>query len=959
MKTMFFQFMLCICIATFAETSIDSLPPSLDKVSWSYIDSAMYYTGTTRLDPNFDKKWATDTLFMLEIVKSVLDRPLSLPETIDCWTRYSLKKRESVTDIVSWMVARLGYTPGNIRNIGQSITKIARADTTARQLPEPYGQMLRIILASFDVAAEHRSAMISKMSAESIDSLLFLLPTFWTDEEDTLVDSLRCYFLNLLCHECDTAAKIHLDSLYLLMHKFDLTQLGLATIAVVTGVNMSKQLIQTRQKSEIPASPIEIQTRWGKAIIGTGGTDIFGDAKIIIDPGGDDFYIGDNSAGVVGKGIFGVTIDCAGDDHYDSRKSVFTLASGIFGAGILADISGNDIYMSGHYGQAAGLFGSGILIDYDGEDSYHAGVFAQGAANFGIGALIDLNGNDSYYSYAYAQAFSGPMGFGLLLDFDGADNYFSGGKYSHAPLCPFDYHSFSQGFSIGWRPDVSGGIAMLLDNKGNDTYTCGVYGQGSSYWYSLGLLIDNYGNDIHNSVYYPQGSGIHLSIGALVDRGGDDIYISRQGPGQGAAHDWGVGFFSDYSGKDMYAIDGGNGCALTNSFTLFIDRNGDDMYSKRYDRSINFGYSGSARGTGGLSFFLDLEGQDKYNDEGCGNETYWIQGDIGIGIDAKGEPFPDPVKELAQKIADEEVDTPRTMEKIFSEAAGWRVGSAQEKVDKAFQELIDSGKVAADYICNHQLGTKSGLALDAIKRYSQKQKELMLPCLFEALHSENSLRRGNAIWLFGEIAETSAVDSLLSLLADERGRISIISALGKIKDKRAVKNILEWKNESRQKARYVIARSLSDIGDAQAADALLGYLMDDYLSVRFAAQYGLTNMYSTIFDGILSSIPCSRMPKRLHLVWIIEDMCSKMNADTTLDSLTVMERFSRASDALLSLLLDKNPAVRGYAVRALGMIGDERVHSILADKFELERNEFVRAMYYSVLKKNAIPDRQK
>ena len=47
-----------------------------------------------------------------------------------------------------------------------------------------------------------------------------------------------------------------------------------------------------------------------------------------------------------------------------------------------------------------------------------------------------------------------------------------------------------------------------------------------------------------------------------------------------------------------------------------------------------------------------------------GNDKYWFNGDMGIGMDIKGVPFPDPVKELAEKIAEEELDTPRTMENL-------------------------------------------------------------------------------------------------------------------------------------------------------------------------------------------------------------------------------------------------------------------------------------------------------
>lgn len=944
-----------LSVSMFANTGVDSFPPAMDKTAWSYLDSALFLSGASRMDTEFEKKWALDTLFRLSIVERILDKPLELPDTIDSWTRFLLKNPRNIAEIIYWGFARIDAKidmkkAGDFR---KEIDRKIKTDTTGSALSEPYRNSLRAILASFDIASTHISNMLSKTSDESLDSLLFLLPLFWTDDQDTLDDTLRCYFLNLIGSECDTSREIYLDSLYETMHKIKLTELGYATLAVAIGLTRAIEFIEADSGKSAPERPIEIRTRRGKAIIGTAGTDIYGDAGIILDPGGDDLYLGDHACGVIGKGGFGVVIDRAGNDNYDSRRSVFSQGCGVFGIGMLADLSGDDTYNTTHYGQGAGMFGSGLLIDFSGDDQYRGGTFVQGAGNFGFGALIDIYGYDNYSADASAQAFAGPKGIGIIADHGGSDNYHCGGKYLNPPLTPFDYHSYAQGFAIGWRPDVSGGIGFLFDRDGNDTYTCGVYGQGSSYWYSLGLLVDNAGNDVHNSVYYPQGSGIHLSIGALVDRGGDDIYISRFGPGQGAAHDWSVGFFSDYSGNDLYSIDGGNGVAINNSFALFVDRNGDDMFAKRKAQSENFGKGGASRGTSSLGIFLDIEGNDYYSrGTSADNENFWFIGDMGIGIDIKGEKFPDPVKELAKKLAEEEPDTPRTMEKIFREASAWAVGSAQDKANKAFQELLDSGEVSAKFICEKKLDAKSGLVIQTISNFCKKKKELMRPCLFDALHSDNRLRRGNAIYLFGEMADSTAVDSLLPLLENKKTRISVISALGKIKDSRAVPGILKWKKEERQSARYIIAKALGEIGDKKSIPTLVDFLGDKYMTVRYSAQFGLVGMSEDCFDTLLTLLGTKDITKKLHILWIIEDICAKTGSDTALDRNTKDARLAKARVAVLPLLDDKDERVRGHAVRALGTIGGEETKSDLKRRFELETDPFVRAMFSQVLKKD-------
>lgn len=940
--------LMAFSVLGFNDEPADTFPPSLDDFSWEKIDSALYYSGLSREDVRFEKKWASDSLFRLSRVELFLDSPLDLPDSIDSWTEKAIVERANLPDIVEWSFAALDEElPGrSYRGLTRKIERLAEKDTTGSMLEEPYREALRLVLASFDVAWEHRYEMMEDVSEASQDSLLQLLPLFWTDGEDTLADSLEYYFMELRGHDYDTTFEIHLDSLYITMDAIDLRELGLATAAVATGMQLAIQQFSDQSELSEIEDAISINTRWGYAVIGTKDMDYFGDAAIVLDPGGNDVYRGRQGVGVIGKTFFGVVIDMAGNDYYDSRGDIFAQASGVFGVGAIADLAGNDVYLADHYAQGSGLFGSGILVDYEGDDIYQGGTFVQGAGNFGLGLQIDLHGEDGYRAHVHAQGFAGPKGFGFLADHSGSDQYFCGGKFSHDPLAPFDYHSFAQGFAIGWRPDVSGGIGYLFDKGGNDTYSAGVYSQGVSYWYGLAMLVDNGGNDVYTSVWYPQGSGIHLSVGSLVDRGGNDIYVSPQGPGQGAAHDYSVGFFSEYRGDDIYVMDGGNGCALTNSFAMFVDRNGKDTYCKRYDRSSNWGYARGARGTGNVGLFLELQGDDLYNDSDFENNDYWFGGEVALGMDIESEPFPDPVRELAEEKAEEEVDTTdRTIEDIFYEASAWGVGSAKDKADKAFQELLNSGQVAADYICEKQLGTKSSLRTRTIKNFSEKKPELMLPCLFEALHEhDNRERLGNAIYILGEIGDTSAVDSLLPLLEEKRTRIGAISALGKIGDNRAVKPIMRYRDDDRQPVRYMVAKALADFEDPRGIPAMIDFLSDDYITVRLAAQFGLAKIADEAFDTVVCLVPRTKSTKQLHLMRVLSSMIRKIESNEDIDKNTMEIRKARARAALMPLVKDDSPVVRAHAAKALVKIGGEETLERLKELYELETNPFVRAM---------------
>ncbi len=946
---------LLFVIAIFAGTpDKKEFPPAIDKQAWGKIDSMLAYSGLTKKDAGFEKKWASDTLFQLEVVKRMLDNPFELPDTLDSWTRFALKNYDSPEKLVQWAFARIDARPPSkiTDKIDKRIAQIAEKDKSLEEVPEPYRSALKNLLASFDIASEYTTSMMRRIPAASRDSLLYLIPTFWTDSEDTLDDSLATFLLDIVASDFDTSYEVSLDSLYETMSRFDLVDLGTATYAVMLGVGRARGFVEKATTLPAPKAKIEVMTRWGLALIGTRGSDTFGDAQIILDPGGDDFYVGEHATGRIGGKTFGVVIDLSGNDIYDGRKSIFNQASGVFGIGVLIDLAGDDTYRCSHYGQGAGIFGSGILIDRSGDDLYSGGTFVQSAGNFGMGLLVEGAGEDGYRSFCNAQALAGPKGAALLADHSGSDQYFSGGKYSHAPLSPFDYHSFAQGFAIGWRPDVSGGVALLFDREGNDTYTTGVYGQGVSYWYSLAALVDNAGNDVYTSVWYPQGSGIHLSVGALVDREGNDIYVSPQGPGQGSAHDYSVGFFSEGRGNDIYVIDGGNGTSLTNSFVLFLDRNGDDLYAKRRKDTQNWGYSRGARGTGSIGLFLEMEGLDHYSDESiAGNERVWFMGDIGFGMDIAGEKFPDPVQELAEKLAEEEPDSNRTIETIFDEASMWGVGSGKDKADKAFQELLDSAQVSADYICENQLDTKSSLKSRTVERFCQQKPELMKPCLYSALHDEENLRRrGSAIYFLGEIKDEEAVDSLLPFLEDKKTRIGAISALGKIKSTASVPEIMKWAKDEKQSVRYMVAKALADIEDDRAVAILVGALQDDYMTVRVAAQYGLVAMRASSFELALKGLEKPKKPAVFHLLRVLSSSLAKFEADTTLDSAIVQAKYSEARRAVAALLDLKDPIIRGHAVICLGAIGDEAVLENLRNRKENEGNCFVRSCYDSVLR---------
>lgn len=321
----------------------------------------------------------------------------------------------------------------------------------------------------------------------------------------------------------------------------------------------------------------------GKIVVGGTGTSYYyADAAVIFDLGGDDYYF--NNAGSSNKNIpVSICIDFSGNDVYNAAGP-FAQGTGRFGIGLLMDFFGDDRYLGKEYAQGTCLFGIGLLSDNDGDDFYSGHVLNQGVGFFGAGLLHDHKGNDVYFSRQFAQGVGFTRGMGVLVDFDGNDSYTAGGKYPDFRDPEKSFQSMSQGMGMGIRPEetivgASGGIGILIDQKGSDRYYGDYFSQGSGYYYSLGFLSDNDGSDRYYAGRYAQGAGIHSAIGLLADTSGDDVYECSFGVSQGCGHDTGIGFLVDKSGNDVYrSRTCSQGIGLEKGIGVLADFYGNDAY---------------------------------------------------------------------------------------------------------------------------------------------------------------------------------------------------------------------------------------------------------------------------------------------------------------------------------------------------------------------------------------------
>lgn len=642
--------------------------------------------------------------------------------------------------------------------------------------------------------------------------------------------------------------------------------------------------------------PLIFHTPYGRGALGTTGNDTYtGEYAFLIDPGGDDVYENCRLGAAYGADdkYIGFFLDMGGNDKYFCQDVDITQGAAVIGVGAFYDLGGgNDIYMGGNIAQGASACGIATFVDDGGSDQYSMKAYGQGASGYGIGVMVDrapvlptqtespanledaevdenLIENNRFDAWVMAQGFSREWGIGLCHGSRGNDIYHAGGVYLHAPLFNDRYQSFSQGFSIGSRDiDYAGGIAILLDEDGNDYYLGDIYNQGVGYWYAGGFVLDKKGNDHYEMTQYGQGSGIHLAVGGIVDNAGNDSYTMNSGLGQGGSHDFAASVMMDRGGTDRYiGSTSCNGSGLTNSVGLFFDRSGDDMYGGDPTAST-FGGGRPARDTGSIGICVDTGGKDYYVGTNAHDNRLWTQTQFGAGLDFTPEPSTTDVVQATQQadtLSGQNIPIPEICnyvgeftDEVFDElweiAVRWEVGDNRVIVPKARERLIAFGKVVIPKI-DENFEDTLGLAarayeviLPAVHKDSPDEVEQML---LKNLDSGIEARQRNALALMGTLKLEKYGDRIVPLLDDEKLRGSAITTLGAIGSKAGNARIRKFLEPDQPERMILMAVStLIKLDDHDLYNEMRILLDHEYFSVR----EGLIMMIAQHPDWYLSNV---------------------------------------------------------------------------------------------------------
>ncbi|MEN3044486.1 MAG: HEAT repeat domain-containing protein [Candidatus Hydrothermales bacterium] len=762
----------------------------------------------------------------------------------------------------------------------------------------------------------------SKIKREKLDTLIFNLTSFFAERKSIEKKDLYAVF------EKEKGRKIEeiiwdekKISEYLL--KIDKRKLfdGL-NLAFINLFNLTLSLLISHNLKDT-----SIKTEMGCIVINLKDeNNIYsGDSFFIIfDLKGEDRYIGRVGFSSIFYSVpFSIIIDKEGNDFYFSDK-IFSISSSFFGVSISFDLQGEDIRKGRMFSISSSMFGIAFLMDKKGKDIYESDFFSQASSFFGKSLLFDLDGDDLYKLTEMGQSFSSTEGFSILFDKSGNDSYIAYGKNFFIPLLPDETNSFAQGFSLGIRPYLGGGVSFLIDREGNDVYYSEVYGQGCGYFYGSGVLIDEKGNDLYHLTEYGQGAGIHLAVGGLFDLDGDDDYISRFGPAQGEGHDYSVGILIDKRGHDTYKVSGGQGIGLNTSVGIFVDVEGNDLYVTTEE--LGQGGGKMSRGKIGIGIFVDLKGKDNYRGEYIKNEPFlWTKGELGFGfdIDTVATVYKEEEGALLEIQENLEIDS------LFKIASEWEVGSYKKIVPEARKRLSERKKEALDYIFKRKIKTLKGLELRAIREVIKNNKELSLSYLKDALKKENDTLKQNVIYLIGE-AELREMEQILwEILKREKKdyiKASIIYSLSKLKTE-SYENLFKYLKEKDLDVRISTIRACGEIKKKKFLIELVPLLKDENSLVRFAVEKVLSSNADSIKELVINNSKKESDERTLfHYLRILQEV-----KDTTSD---IIEIFLNFSDS-------KSIRLKAEAIKGLNRFKNEKIEKKLKEIKETEKNNYL------------------
>jgi HEAT repeat protein len=892
--------MLALVAVALAPLSAQDAPDRLSAAERAGIRDACYVANVREQDLKFARRPFQDS-WRMAVVDEALDDPLT---AADRW----MAVHASATSANAAMASALG-----VFGAGQTGTPTIPEVPAPTGLPPRTAAAVARLVGALRWADQEIRAATKDLTPAEQRTLIESLPVLAVEEPRVQFAFVR-------------GSVVGRDEVMRLMAKVDQGRLRAAGGQLLA---WSSQVVsELRSRPEPFVGKVRLNVGGLPVVVAGTGDDVHpeSDARLTLDLGGRDTYLGRHGAGV---GYSGLLVDLSGNDTYDVPD--LSLGAAVLGVGVGLDFGGDDTYRTRSIALGAGLAGCGVFVDRAGDDDYRSVALAQGFGHHGIGLLFDAEGDDRYDLRLFGQGASRTQGLGWLVDADGDDTYRAGGLSLNEPLFTGVTYSFAQGFSSGYREDtggVSGGVGLLTDLLGADRYLGDTYLQAASYWFAVGSLYDASGDDAYSAHHYAQSSAMHCCAAFHFDLAGSDSYTTKVGASLAIGHDYGVAFLLDRAGDDLYiGQDSTPGVGVANGLGIFVDAAGKD----RYDGPP--GQGNAARGTGSLGVFADLDGIDKYR---AGLEDGRAVAGSTWGASFDAGPFPAPARPNTPPVTDppqvgsEPDPGPQVLASLYAKATQWGVGSAAEEVQESTARLIRIGLPAWDWMVANRLAGADRLQLRAFAAVARAICAPAAASLARAALSGTVAVKRNSLSVAVDAGLTDLGALVPAMLEDPELQLAAARAAGPLKAVGALAGLMRSCLSTDRLLARAATVSLAQLGDPSTLATGQAMLKSDDLLTRQAAM------------ALVLRFPEQAVETGRSMTAESDEYRVRLGAQ-----LLAAEGSPEAVRLLGGLLLDPRPGVRIEALRGL----DGRCPKELETTFLALRNDpvaVVRAVALSV-----------
>ncbi|MFQ5453615.1 MAG: HEAT repeat domain-containing protein [Candidatus Zixiibacteriota bacterium] len=264
----------------------------------------------------------------------------------------------------------------------------------------------------------------------------------------------------------------------------------------------------------------------------------------------------------------------------------------------------------------------------------------------------------------------------------------------------------------------------------------------------------------------------------------------------------------------------------------------------------------------------------------------------------------------------------KKVESLFVIASSGEV-KYRDMVQPAIDSIASMG-VDAVPILVEKFTTKSARERLTIINILKKIGSPAVPYLIKSLRNPVGLVVQRVCWALGDIADTSAVEALITVTGHQRWQVrdQALGALGDIADRRAIEVVISGFTDSIGQVRKAASVAAGKIGINNAVEQLVHILGDEFYGARMSALEALLKMDTVLVINTLADSMSSGNPFVGSLACYI---LGEIGSD-------------RAVEILLEQTKNANPAQRAHAAIAI-MKADPKNNCGFQDTILLNEND--------------------